>query len=98
MTKIEIGGRQGRGNPECGKSHGHRNRLEEDTLILNPDSDWQDSAQAIVHETAPRVPRERAPMSLGSLLLAVVIVCLCAATVLVACDPTVADCALKACT
>lgn len=101
--EIDIGGNQGRGNPEirpaprCCES----NRLEADTLILDPDGDWQDSAQAIVHETAaPRVPRERSPTSLGSLLLAVVIVCLCAATVLVACDAGAGeiDCTRRVCT
>lgn len=71
-------------------------RHNTDHILLDPDSEWQDSAQAIVHETAPRVPRERPPMSLGSLLLAVVIVCLCAATVLVACDPTI-NCASTTC-
>lgn len=76
-------------------------RLDDDTLILDPDSEWQDGAQAIVHETsAPRVPRERLPMSLGSLLLAVVVVCLCAATVLVACDAGAGeiDCVRRVCT
>ena len=74
-------------------------RHDTDRIQFDPDSDWQDSAQAIEYEAAPRVPRDREPMSLGALLLAVVIVCPCAATVLVACDPQmVADCAAKACT
>lgn len=60
-----------------------------DHILLDPDSDWQDSAQSIVHATAPRVPRERAPMSLGYLLLAVVIVSLCAGYMLVSCYPTI---------
>jgi len=42
------------------------------------------------------VPRDREPTSLGALLLAVVIVCLCAATVLVACDPAI-NCASTTC-
>lgn len=73
-------------------------RHNTDRVLLDPDSDWQDSVQAIAHETAPRIPRDRAPAPLGALLLAVVIVCLCSATVLVACDPPAVDCALKACT
>lgn len=74
-------------------------RHYEDKLILDPDSDWQDSAQAIIHETSPRIPRDRSPLSLGSLLLAVVIVCLCAATVIVACDAGAAevDCLWRDC-
>lgn len=76
-------------------------RHDDDTLILDPDSGDQDSAQAIVHETsAPRIPRERAPMSLGSLLLAVVIVCLCVVGVLVAIDADAGevDCTRRVCT
>lgn len=76
-------------------------RHDYDALILDPDSDCQDSAQAIAHEAsnAPRIPRERAPLSLGYLLLAVVIVCLCAATVIVACDAGAAevDCMWRDC-
>jgi len=71
-------------------------RHDTDRIQFDPDSDWQDSVQAIEHETAPRVPRDREPTSLGALLLAVVIVCLCAATVLVACDPAI-NCASTTC-
>lgn len=83
MTKIEIGGNQGRGNPELG-----RNRLEEDGRLLDPDSEWQDSAQAMLYGSeAHSVPRDRSPLSWGTLAAAIVIVGLCAGTVLVACIP-----------
>lgn len=76
-------------------------RHNTDRIMFDPDSDWQDSAQAIAHEesNAHRIPRERAPLSLGSMLLAAVIVCLCAATVIVACDAGAAevDCLWRAC-
>lgn len=76
-------------------------RHNTDHILLDPDSEWQDSAQAIVHETsAPRIPRERTPMSLGPLLLAVVIVCLCVVGVLVAIDADAGevDCTRRVCT
>lgn len=89
--RIDIGGRQGRGNPEIGRRV-RRNRLDDDALILDPDGGAQDSAQALYYESdAPRIQRERSPLSL---LLAVVISCLCAAAVLVASG---IDCAWRAC-
>lgn len=92
--RIDIGGRQGRGNPEIGRRV-RRNRLDDDALILDPDGGAQDSAQALYYESdAPRIPRERPPLSLVALLLAVVISCLCAAAVLVASG---IDCAWRAC-
>lgn len=72
-------------------------RLDTDRVLLDPDSELQDSAQAIAHAVAEPTADDE-PMPLGALLLAVVIVCLCAVTVLVACDPPAVDCALKACT
>ena len=59
--RIDIGGRQGRGNPEIGRRV-RRNRLDDDALILDPDGGAQDSAQALYYESdAPRIPRERSP-------------------------------------
>lgn len=82
-NKIDIGGNQGRGNPEVG-----RNRLADDGRLLDPDSEWQDSAQAMLYGSEPpRVPRDRSPLSWGALAAAIVIVGLCAGTVLVACIP-----------
>lgn len=46
---LEVGGRQGRGDPEVMAHAANRpNRLSDDGRLLDPDSDWQDSAQAIM--------------------------------------------------
>jgi hypothetical protein len=91
MTReIDIGGNQGRGNPEISPAPRccESNRLEADTLILDPDSGWQDSAQAMLYdgEEADQPGDNTSPWGIWSAALAWAVVALCAATVIVACE------------
>lgn len=89
MAKIDIGGNQGRGNPDTRPAPlSRRNRIESDSRMIDPDSAWQDSAQAMLYGSeAPRIPRDRSPLSWGALVAAIIVVGLCAGTVIVACVP-----------
>lgn len=63
-------------------------RHDADAAMFDPDCDFQDSAQAILHspQASPRVPRDVSHVGGWMLVAAVVIVGLCAGTVLVACN------------